>query len=206
MKTSLTLLSLIVALSAGAEEDSFEARLMTVARAAFESGASSGILFSTTNQNPNFYTNLDGIYESLWAYFKRRQAQMRSTNSIAIQQSAISTNNTVWITNTVTTNKTALQQLIERSNRRKAEAEKKQAEREAWVVEWQFDAVSYSTNHFAYDEERNKTNNVGGSDYSYYVKTVVRTNKASSCGFRFGDRDVELGAREDGVIVWRNAK
>jgi len=70
-------------------------------------------------------------------------------------------------------------------------------------IEWQFEVVTYETNNWVWDEERNKTNDLPGI---YYVRTVITTNKVDYCPTRFGDRIVDLGAREDGVIVWRNRK
>lgn len=68
-------------------------------------------------------------------------------------------------------------------------------------IQWMNDAIYYHTNHWAYDEERNKTNSQPSN--FYFTKTVISTNKTTPFYFRFGDRDAELGAREDGVIVWR---
>jgi hypothetical protein len=74
----------------------------------------------------------------------------------------------------------------------------------ALKIEWQSDAVTYHTNTWVYDEERNKTNPQPSN--FFYTKTVITTNKAMYWSTYFGDRAVELGAREDGVIVWRNQK
>ena len=71
-------------------------------------------------------------------------------------------------------------------------------------IEWQSDAVTYRTNTWVYDEERNKTNPQPSS--FYYTKTVITTNKAEYWPTHIGDKIVELGAREDGVIVWRERK
>lgn len=68
-------------------------------------------------------------------------------------------------------------------------------------VQWMNDAVYYSTNSMVWDDERNKTRPT--NSVFYYTKTVITTNKVESFYFRFGDSQVELGAREDGVIVWR---
>ena len=54
----------------------------------------------------------------------------------------------------------------------------------------------------AWDDERNKTNPQPG--IFIYTKTVVTTNKVEPFSFPAGDRRVELGLREDGVVVWRN--
>lgn len=68
---------------------------------------------------------------------------------------------------------------------------------------WQSEAVSYSTNSWVWDEERNKTNT---SQLFYYTKTVVETNRVPYWPTHGGDGKFELGLREDGVVVWRKAQ
>lgn len=69
-------------------------------------------------------------------------------------------------------------------------------------IQWMNDSVYYETNSWAWDEERNKTNPQPSN--FYYTKTIITTNRVRPWHFRFGDREVELGAREDGIILWRN--
>lgn len=69
-------------------------------------------------------------------------------------------------------------------------------------IAWMNESVYYTTNSMVYDVDRNKTN--PPNSVLTYVKTVVETNKVKPFYFWFGDKAVELGAREDGVIVWRN--
>lgn len=66
------------------------------------------------------------------------------------------------------------------------------------------DAVYYYTNDSVWDGERNKQ--LPTNTYWHYTKTVIETNKVRPFYFRSGDRPVELGARDDGVIVWRYVK
>lgn len=68
-------------------------------------------------------------------------------------------------------------------------------------IKWMNDAVCYRTNS-VWDDDRNKTNPQPSN--FFYTKEVITTNKVDPWYFRFGDRAVELGAREDGVVVWRN--
>lgn len=68
-------------------------------------------------------------------------------------------------------------------------------------IQWMNDATFYTTNSMVWDDERNKTNPQPSN--FYYTKTVISTNKVEPWYFRFGDRPAELGARDDGVIVWR---
>ena len=68
-------------------------------------------------------------------------------------------------------------------------------------VEWMNDAVLISTNTVL-DGERNKTN---GTSIFFYTKTVIVTNRVDPFYFRAGDKSIELGAREDGVMVWRHS-
>lgn len=67
-------------------------------------------------------------------------------------------------------------------------------------VEWMNDAVILRTNTMAWDEERNK--GLTNSPF-FYTKTVIETNRVKPVHFLFGDRGVEFGVREDGVVVWR---
>lgn len=72
-------------------------------------------------------------------------------------------------------------------------------------INWLNDSVYYSTNQWAGDEERNKTRTTNELAF-YYLKSVVSMNKVLPLILRAGDRDIELGARDDGVIVWRHLK
>jgi hypothetical protein len=69
-------------------------------------------------------------------------------------------------------------------------------------IQWMNDAVYYSTNSMVWDVERNKT--LPTNSAFFYTKTVVTTNKVTPFYFLAGDRQVELGTREDGVVVWRH--
>jgi hypothetical protein len=69
-------------------------------------------------------------------------------------------------------------------------------------IQWMNDAVYYYTNSMVWDQELNKTNPQLSS--FYYTKTVITTNKVKPFYFLAGDRQVELGTREDGVVVWRH--
>lgn len=71
-------------------------------------------------------------------------------------------------------------------------------------IEWMNDSVYYDTNNMVFDRERNKTRPENSN--FYYTKTVITTNKVSPHYFLFGDFQAELGAREDGVIVWRKRR
>lgn len=78
------------------------------------------------------------------------------------------------------------------------------ASRPSPKTQWMNDAVYYDTNSMVWDDERNKTLPTNAT--FFYTKTVVTTNKATPFYFRFGDRPAELGARGDGVVVWRYCK
>lgn len=70
-------------------------------------------------------------------------------------------------------------------------------------INWFNDGVYFTTNHVA-DVERNKA--LPPLSSFYYFKEQITTNKVSPFYFRVGDKDVELGAREDGTVVWREAR
>lgn len=70
-------------------------------------------------------------------------------------------------------------------------------------VLWMNDSLVIKTN-IVDDTDRMKTNN--GPSTIWFMKQVVVTNKVDPWVFRFGDKRVELGARADGVIVWREEK
>jgi len=67
------------------------------------------------------------------------------------------------------------------------------------TIDWGSEAVYYYTNTVM-DDEANKTNT---SQLFVFMKTVTNTNRASNAIFYFKDRLCELGARSDGVVVWR---
>jgi len=69
-------------------------------------------------------------------------------------------------------------------------------------IQWMNDAVYYSTNSMVWDDERNKTRSTNSA--FFYTKTVITTNKVRPWYFISGDRQVELGTREDGAVVWRH--
>ena len=69
-------------------------------------------------------------------------------------------------------------------------------------VQWMNDAVYYSTNSMIWDDERNKT--LPTNSVWFYTKTVITTNKVAPFYLLAGDRQVELGTREDGIVVWRH--
>lgn len=77
----------------------------------------------------------------------------------------------------------------------------RQSQKPSPKIHWMNDAIYYSTNSMVWDEERNKT--LPTNSVWFYTKTVINTNKVEPWYFRFGDKQAELGAREDGVIVWR---
>lgn len=68
-------------------------------------------------------------------------------------------------------------------------------------VFWMNDEVYYYTNSWVYDEERNKTNPQPSN--FFYTKEVITTNKVTPIHFCIRGSLVEIGARDDGVIVWR---
>lgn len=72
-------------------------------------------------------------------------------------------------------------------------------------VDWMNDAVYYETNS-VFDHVRTWASCQPGGLPSYCTKDVVSTNKIWPTGFSKGDRKVEIGFRDDGVIVWRNMK
>ncbi len=69
-------------------------------------------------------------------------------------------------------------------------------------IQWMNDAVYYYTNSMMWDEERNKTRPT--NSVWFYTKAVISTNKVKPFYFLAGDLQVELGTREDGVVVWRH--
>lgn len=69
-------------------------------------------------------------------------------------------------------------------------------------IEWLNNAVYYATNN-VWDDERNLTNK---TKWVIYTKDVITTNKVASFYVWVGGRHIELGFRNDGVIVWRNRK
>jgi hypothetical protein len=77
-----------------------------------------------------------------------------------------------------------------------------QPQKQSPKVQWMNDAVYYSTNSMVWDDERNKT--LPTNSAFFYTKTVITTNKVTPFYFPAGDRQVELGTREDGVVVWRH--
>lgn len=74
-------------------------------------------------------------------------------------------------------------------------------------TDWFNDGVYCWTNTtYIIDEEANKNRpDVSTWLYGRQVSTVI-TNKVYPTYFHAGDRDVELGARSDGVIVWRERR
>ena len=68
-------------------------------------------------------------------------------------------------------------------------------------VHWHSEGVYYHTNNWVWDDERNTTNPQPTN--FFYTKTVITTNRAEGFYFRAHDRSVDIGFREDGVVVWR---
>ena len=69
---------------------------------------------------------------------------------------------------------------------------------------WMNDSVYYWTNHVM--DDSGFVTNTSGVQYFYRTKDVVTTNKVSPTRFPSGGGHVEIGFREDGVVVWRKAK
>lgn len=76
-----------------------------------------------------------------------------------------------------------------------------QPQKPSQKIQWMNDSNYHTTNSTGLDYERNKT--LPTNSAWFYTKTIITTNKVEPLYFRFGDRLAELGARNDGVIVWR---
>ena len=68
-------------------------------------------------------------------------------------------------------------------------------------ISWMNDAVYYTTNLVMDRERMSKVTN--RPTILFYTKDVVSTNKVGPWYFGKGDRQVEIGFRDDGMVIWR---